>query len=657
MQNPSPPAASTAEASAALAQSRGLDAAPPPDASAPTPAPPWQACVDADFYRTLHARPYRRRRGDPLFRPLSIYTLDPSASHGEGGVARVNVPYEPLAVGPEGHLFVVDETFETAAGLRLQRVDLDAPRVLLESGRQPSPSDPQFHQQMVYAVCMLLYAVFRKALGRNVAWGFDGPDDGPARLRLLPHVRAQNAYYDAREGALCFGYFRNAPDARGRNVPGGFTFTCLSHDIVAHEVTHALLDGLRARFTRPSNPDVLAFHEALGDLVALFQRFTYPEVVRAALREARGEPEASAVLTNLARQMARAMGRDRDGIRSAVRNDGEVRRYDEAGQEPHQLGQVLVEAVFDAFLTVFRRKSARLLRLCTGGTGVLPEGDLSPDLVDALAEKATSLAEQFLTICIRAVDYCPPVDLRFGEFLRAVLTADYDLVPSDPWGYREAWIDAFQRRGIYPHGVASLSEDALLWRPPPPGTPPVAGLHFGDLALTASLHDPASRERLRAEMDAQARAFVAYLQAPGRLRALGLAEPGTDGAGVTHPPCIHSIRPSRRVGPDGQLILDLVAEVTQRRTVEGPAGLSMDVYGGATLILGPGGEIRYVISKDPTSTRRLRRQHAFVQQEEQKATASLWMQADDEAGRRHVPAATLFQLVHQATPAPTPPAS
>jgi hypothetical protein len=652
VQDPATPAASTSEASAALAQSRGLDAAPSPDAPPPPADPPWQTCIDAAFYRTLYARPYERRRGDPLFRPLSIYALDPSASHGEGGVARVNVPYEPLAVGPKGHLFEVDETFETADGLRLQRVDLDAPRVLLESGRRPSPSDPQFHQQMVYAVAMLVYAVFRKALGRNVAWGFDGEGEGPVRLRLLPHVEGRNAYYDARRRALCFGYFRNAAEARGRNVPGGFTFTCLSHDVVAHEVTHALLDGLRARFTRPSNPDVLAFHEALGDLVALFQRFTYPEVVRGALREARGEPGASAVLTSLARQMAQAAGEAHDGVRSAVTAEGDVRRYDEASQEPHALGQVLVEAVFDAFLAVFRRKSARLLRLCTGGTGVLPEGDLPPDLIDALADKATSLAEQFLTICIRAVDYCPPVDLRFGEFLRAVLTADYDLVPDDPWGYREAWIDAFQKRGIYPHGVASLSEDALLWRPPPPGTPPVAGLVFGDLALAASLQDPAARERLRTEMEAQAEAFVAYLQAPGRLRTLGLAEPGPDADGTTHPPCIHSIRPSRRVGPDGQLILDLVAEVTQHRTVtDGPAGIPMDVYGGATLILGPGGRIRYVISKDPTSARRLRRQSAFVGAEEPRAAGKRFWEVSEEDGRReHRPASSLFHLVHEARP-------
>ena len=83
-----------------------------------------------------------------------------------------------------------------------------------------------------------------------------------------------------------------------------------------------------------------------------------------------------------------------------------------------------------------------------------------------MAEEASVLARQFLAICIRAIDYCPPVDIEFGEFLRAVITADRDLVPDDPWDYREAWIEAFRRRRIQPQSMATLSEDALLWSPP-----------------------------------------------------------------------------------------------------------------------------------------------------------------------------------------------
>ena len=112
--------------------------------------------------------------------------------------------------------------------------------------------------------------------------------------------------------------------------------------------------------------------------------------------------------------------------------------------EPHALGSVLVAAIFEAFTTVYNRKAERYVRLATGGSGILPPGELPTQLLTFLADQAAGLASNFLSICIRAVDYCPPVDLLFGEYLRALITADYALVPDDPWMYREALVDAFR---------------------------------------------------------------------------------------------------------------------------------------------------------------------------------------------------------------------
>ena len=89
--------------------------------------------------------------------------------------------------------------------------------------------------------------------------------------------------------------------------------------------------------------------------------------------------------------------------------------------------------------------------------------DIHPDLVNRLAETATKTADNFLNICIRALDYCPPVDILFGDFLRAMVTADYTLFPNDEYGYRAALIDAFRSRGIFPESVKSFSEESLLW--------------------------------------------------------------------------------------------------------------------------------------------------------------------------------------------------
>ena len=83
---------------------------------------------------------------------------------------------------------------------------------------------------------------------------------------------------------LAFGYYAADEDPGVGNIPKGTIFTCLSHDIIAHETTHALVDGLRASFLIPTGPDVLAFHEAIADLVAIFLHFQYPTVVRSALQ-------------------------------------------------------------------------------------------------------------------------------------------------------------------------------------------------------------------------------------------------------------------------------------------------------------------------------------------------------------------------------------
>ena len=232
--------------------------------------------------------PYERQRDDPLYRPLRIYAVDPSVTRLEGAVATVNVAYEPLEPGPVGRMFEVDPV-DGERGVMYRSADLEDRNVLMTDGYDPSPADPRFHQQMVYAVSSNVYSTFKAALGRNPVWGFGAPGQG-ARLLLRPHYKKEaNAYYEnlGDSGELRFGYVPADEQPALRTIPGGYVFTCLSHDIIVHEVSHALLDGLRARFLLPTNRDVLAFHEGFADLVAIFQHFSYPEVVHAALRKHR----------------------------------------------------------------------------------------------------------------------------------------------------------------------------------------------------------------------------------------------------------------------------------------------------------------------------------------------------------------------------------
>jgi len=394
------------------------------------------------------------------------------------------VPWEPLERGPIGeYVEVVD--YDPPSACFYAPVDLNDARVLAQNGLAPSEGNPQFHQQMVYAVAMTTIDRFERALGRKAFWTdrykwkdnkVEEAERFVQRLRIYPHaLRMANAYYTRDKGALLFGYFPGTEDRTSGQFPGGMVFTCLSHDVVAHETTHALLDGFHEHFMEATNPDVLAFHEAFADIVALFQHFTFPEVLVHQIGRTRGDLRSENLLAQLASQFGHARGthgalRDAIGkydhiLGKWVRHEPDPTELDRT-MEVHGRGAILVAAVFDAFLSIYHNRSRDLLRLASGGTGVLPQGELHPDLVNRLAQEAAKSAGHVLNMCLRALDYCPPVDLTFGEYLRALITADLDLMPEDEHRYRVAFIEAFRRRGIYPRDVRTLSEDSLRWARP-----------------------------------------------------------------------------------------------------------------------------------------------------------------------------------------------
>src|SRR5712691_11715719 len=408
-------------------------------------------------------------RSLPQRRPLKIYAFDPTRGRGLGNYMTCQVPYENLRPGPAGkYLAVID--YDSSNKVYYKPVDLDHPAILLGSGLDPSESDPQFHQQMVYAVASETIYRFEQALGRKIRWSFNrwsSRDEADGVLRIYPHAMQEaNAYYSRDLRALVFGYFTASKTDPGANLPGQTVFTCLSHDIIAHETTHALVDSQRDFFMEPTSPDAPAFHEAFADLVALFQHFSFKEALLAMIQRTGGAIYQSEVaperqpamaggfiqaelssanpLVQLARQFGEAMGM-RKALRAALGTPPNSRML-ETVWEPHARGAILVAAVFDAFFTIYVRRTQDLMRIARLGGST--SYDLHPDLSNRLASEAVKTAEHFLNICIRALDYCPPVDIRYGDFLRAMVTADSDLVPDDPYGYRMALLDAFRSRVI-----------------------------------------------------------------------------------------------------------------------------------------------------------------------------------------------------------------
>lgn len=502
---------------------------------------------------------------DPIFRPLRAFAFDPGGGSGPANLLALRLPWEPLRPGPAGgRVAVID--YDAAGDRYWAPVDLDDPR-LRGGGLDPDPGHPFFHQQMAFAIASWTIRNFELALGRRVRWSFDRNQRADRPLRILPHgVEEANAWYERELRALVFGHFA-APS-------GERIFACLSHDVVAHETTHALVDGLRRYFREPASDDTLAFHEALADLVALFQHFAFPEALLETVRRTGGRiheplPGAGNPLVELARQFGEALGLGR-ALRSALGAEG-----DAAALDPHARGSVLVAAVFDAFFAIYAKRTADLFELARCGD---PREPIPEPLAARLAAEAAKVARRFLSLCIRALDYCPPVGVTFGDYLRALLTADLEAVPEDRQGWREAIVGAFRRRSLLPPDLPP-TVSALCWQPPPfTGDPPrCAGLTF-DVLLRR--RDPRRGSR-------NARLLHAF--ANEHRAALGLA-PGI-------PIHSHSFECVGRTSPAGDPRFGFVAELVQTVRRRLPCGTQVPIRGGVTLVLDPEGRVLYAIGK------------------------------------------------------------
>ena len=420
----------------------------------------------------------------PSSRRLRVYAFDPNASldlassrfsHATISLRWHDPTEEEIRPGPiNEYLEVID--VDPPSQQFYEPLDLMAPEVLGQDGLPPSEGDPRFHQQMVFAVAMQTIRLFERALGRKVLWAPVWDNEKKTyvptkKLRVYPHaLREPNAYYSKTKRALLFGYFNSSTESAGAS----WIFTALSHDIIVHETTHAILDGLHPRYSEPTSVDSLAFHEAFADIAALFSHFQLYEAVYDFIERNGGRLDQSSLLSGLASQFAKGTS-DRASLRDFIDTTPDPDAL--AGTtEPHARGAILVAAVFDAFLSIYRARIDPLLRM--SGIRLADGAQLHPDLVSILAKEAGKSADHVLRMCIRALDYLPAVDVRFGEFLRGIITADTDLIPDDRLNYRLAFVEAFRRRGILPENCLSMSPDNLLWDTAP-------DLPLGDLQKEA----------------------------------------------------------------------------------------------------------------------------------------------------------------------------
>ncbi len=168
---------------------------------------------------------------------------------------------------------------------------------------------------------------------------------------------------------------------------------------------------------------------------------------------------------------------------------------------------------------------------------------------DRVAEDGATAADHLLTIAVRALDYAPATDISFGDYVSALLTADYEIQPDDSmFHYRDILLKSFDDYGIHP----TSRLPGGLWEPP-------------NLNLDTSWTHLESLQRDRDEVFR----FVWQNQVPLHINPDAYTR-------------ILSVRPCTRISSDGFTLRETVTGYVQIMTVNAKelASLKWEIWDG-----------------------------------------------------------------------------
>lgn len=369
--------------------------------------------------------------------PVKVYVQDPEVAryNEELGIRDILMDWEPgMMDGPtSARVAVVDYNADSNVFVEAARWNSEARRFMVDE----DPTNFQFHQVNVWAIVQNTLAFYENphVMGRPIPWGFDGN-----RLIVIPHAGyRRNAFYDRNSKSLQFYFFE---------FEGDPVYTCLSHDIVAHETGHAILDGIRPHFNAISSVQTSAFHEFLADLTAILSALRNNDVRNVVAKSSDGDLQKDDVIADLAEQFAKKKVEEtyqevqRSYLRTA--HNALTMKHIAGRWEPHYCSQVLTGALFQILseITMVHKKDGKS------------------------ASRALWYGTRHLNrMALRALDYCPPVDVQFIDYARVLLRADQLAYPRDSKGYRDIVRKVFKARGLEDFSLPSIPESIeFTWK-------------------------------------------------------------------------------------------------------------------------------------------------------------------------------------------------
>jgi hypothetical protein len=337
-------------------------------------------------------------------------TAGGDASGGASATARVKVfPQDPL-VGPTEQIELPREILGGKLSSPRMEIYDRAPIAMADAEGNYSHYEvgtPQFDQVNAYAIVANTISMYDKYLGSPVRWSFSGP------LTVVPHKgTGKTAYFNGREGSINF--FEWQSPSLGKRVT-----TSQSADVIAHEIGHAVWDGLRPRAGYSNEAG--AFHEAFGDCSALLHSLQQESNITKALEQNGGDLRQPSLISRMAEEFGTAFNKedkdpnndDRPYYRTAL---NEFKYIDPKklpdDDYPPTVGEDVLTREFHSFSRVWSGAFYRMLTALYDGAK--EEGKSS---VDALKQARDVLGN----IWGKSLHELPPSGIKFSVVAESML--------------------------------------------------------------------------------------------------------------------------------------------------------------------------------------------------------------------------------------------
>lgn len=310
---------------------------------------------------------------------------------------------------------------------------------------------------------------FEKIAGPLVGWTGKA---SKKKLELYPDLGEDlNAYYD-RDSVSFFEF----------KIGSKTVYSGASTDVVAHEVGHAILDALRPDLWNVNMLEVAAFHEGLGDCIAVMTALS-DRATRIAMLKGNAKLTKPNFAEATAEQLSWAIGKQLGASHNAAKPRRALNKFKWAFpqslpmdgnasvliNEIHSFGQLTSGCYYDLIGEIFRAGAGGEARLW------------------AACQKAT----QLLVLAVKSA----PVKPRFLDAVgRAMILADRQQgTNADGSGKNEAHI----RKAFAGHGITLSVTSFLAPRAPLTHAAPARGARRAATGLPSS-----AKRQLRSIFDA-----------------------------------------------------------------------------------------------------------------------------------------------------------